>query len=68
MMNPYYKTLPASELKLKFLARQHYPKDYISDQTFRNYLKKTHSFKRGHCYGDNVNSDKNIKMRQKYAI
>lgn len=52
MLNPNYKSLPAKELKLKFLQRQNYPDDYIKDATFRNYLKKTHSYKRGHCLGD----------------
>ena len=31
-------------------------------------MKKTHSFKRGHCFGDEVNSERVIKMRYDYAL
>jgi hypothetical protein len=42
--------------------------NYITDQTFRNYLKVDHSYKRGKCIGAKVNSEKEIENRFYFAL
>ena len=57
----------SKELKIKLLKRQKLPDNFISDSTFRTYLKQTHSYKRGKCIGAKVNEEYVIDRRFFYA-
>ena len=50
------------------MLRQKLPPDYIKNETFRTHLTKLHSYKRGSCIGDKVNSEKEINDRYNYAV
>ena len=58
MLIPQFQKLPVRILREKFLLRQNLPNNYITNETFRIYLKKSHSYKRGNCIGYKVNSEK----------
>jgi len=40
----------------------------ITTETFRKYLSRTHSYKRGKCVGSKINSEKEIEERYKHAL
>ena len=67
MLNPNFIKLKIKILKEKFLQRLNLRPNLITNETFRKYLKKTHSYKRGKCVGAKINSETEKNERYLFA-